>query len=157
LIAHGDLDSLDLLSDLRVFLIAVAVWDEVWRHRSKPAPEDPGDRSHVVDVSDVPSPRLGNLVDSFRLDAGEAATLLLMDARRAQLFLTDDAAARLAAESLGFPVHGTIGILVRSIRRGLRTRSEVLQILRRLPGQTTLHVSRDLLVSVIAKVEGDPK
>ncbi len=62
---------------------------------------------------------------------------------------------RLAAESLGFPVHGTIGVLVRAIRRGLRSRDAVLETLRRLPQTSSLHISRDLLATVIAKVESE--
>ncbi|NLE58300.1 MAG: hypothetical protein GX616_08065 [Planctomycetes bacterium] len=79
-----------------------------------------------------------------------------MEARRARLLLCDDAAARLAAESLGFAVHGTIGVLARGIRTGMRTREEVLALLRSLPQRSTLHISAKLLTAIIAEVEQAP-
>jgi predicted nucleic acid-binding protein len=157
-IIHLDeLGCLDLLGDFAALLVPREVWHEVARHRSRLTPDDiPGTGDCIVDVAGTLSPRLRALIDSFRLDAGETAALALMEARRAQLLLCDDAAARLAAESLGFPVHGTIGVLVRSIRRGLRSRAQVLETVRRLPDVSTLHISRELLATVIAAIEHDP-
>jgi predicted nucleic acid-binding protein len=72
---------------------------------------------------------------------------------RTALLLCDDAAARLAAESLGFTARGTLGLLVRSIRQGRRRRAEVLAVLAELTTRSTLHVSKALLQSVIDAVE----
>ena len=70
------------------------------------------------------------------------------------VLLTDDTAARLAAGSLGIRVHGTIGVLVRSVRQGLRTKANVLDVLRSIPTCSTLHIKRSLLESVIKLVDG---
>jgi len=158
-IIHLDeLDCLDLLSDFGELLIPIEVWDEVVRHRvCLGADRIAGLGGCVVRNPGVPSPRLRALVGSLRLDRGEAAALALMELRGAPLFLCDDAAARLAAESLGFPVPGTIGVLIRSIRRGMRSREQVLDILRRLPHDSTLHVSRELLATVITRIEQESK
>ncbi|RYF39128.1 MAG: DNA-binding protein, partial [Cytophagaceae bacterium] len=59
--------------------------------------------------------------------------------------MTDDTAARLAAENLKIPAHGTIGILVRAIRRRQRTKEEVLELLQSIPTRSTLHLKRSLL------------
>lgn len=69
------------------------------------------------------------------------------------IFLTDDAAARLAAMSLGYRVHGSIGILIRAIRRKQKSRDEVLAILRTLPDLSTLHIRPALLKEIINLVE----
>lgn len=71
------------------------------------------------------------------------------------IFLTDDAAARLAALTLGYRVHGTIGILLRAIRRKQRTKEEVIAILRNLPNQSTLHIRSQLLEQIIGRLEAD--
>ena len=76
-----------------------------------------------------------------------------MEDRPEALFLTDDAAARIAAKALGYRSHGTLGVLLRSIRRGQRERDAVLSILRSLPDVSTLHVRRDLLDEIIEQVE----
>ena len=69
------------------------------------------------------------------------------------LLLTDDTAARLAANSLKLQAHGTLGILLRALRRGQRTRQEVLDTLRALPTASTLHLKRSLLDQVVRDVE----
>ena len=57
----------------------------------------------------------------FSLDAGEVAALKILSKEPDLIFLTDDAAARLVATRLGFRVHGTIGVLIRAIRKNLMT------------------------------------
>jgi predicted nucleic acid-binding protein len=69
------------------------------------------------------------------------------------LFLTDDAAARLAAEQRGYRVHGTIGLLIRSARVGRRKPPEVLALLRAIPHRSTLFVRASLLDGIVARLE----
>lgn len=68
------------------------------------------------------------------------------------IFLTDDAAARLVATRLGFRVHGTIGILIRAIRRDLMNSKEVLNVLNQIPSKSTLYIKPSLLQEVILKI-----
>jgi predicted nucleic acid-binding protein len=88
----------------------------------------------------------------FSLDRGEVEALALMDRIPRALFLTDDAAARVVGAQMGFRVHGTIGIVIRSIRRGQRQPEEVLSILESIPAQSTLHVRPSLLEEIIRRV-----
>jgi len=71
------------------------------------------------------------------------------------IFLTDDAAARLAAFTLGYRVHGTIGILLRAIRRNQRTTDEVVAIMRNLARQSTLHIRAQLLEEIVGRLEDE--
>jgi len=71
------------------------------------------------------------------------------------IFLTDDASARLVAEQMGFKVHGTIGILVRSIRRGQMKPEELLRILTEIPLKTTLYIKLPLLEEIIHKIKNE--
>jgi predicted nucleic acid-binding protein len=89
--------------------------------------------------------------------ACETSALAIMLGSLGAIFLTDDTAARLAAESLGVAVHGTIGILLRAIRRNQRSVIEVLEVLRQLPERSTLHVAPRLLAVVVAEVEQHPR
>ena len=152
LIHLDELGCLDLLQDLGKILLPHEVWMEVTGHRSQLTIRDLPN-SNVVEIIDDPSMRLMSLADSLDLDAGELAAIALMESISAQLFLCDDAAARLAAESLGFIVRGTIGILIRSMRTAQRTRQQIINLLRGLPDQSSLHISRRLLSKVIAEVE----
>ena len=93
------------------------------------------------------------LCQVFSLDAGETEALILMESNPNAIFLTDDAAARLVAEQMRFKVHGTIGILIRSIRRGQKKPEEVLQILEDLPKKSSLYIKHSLLNEILHKVK----
>lgn len=81
------------------------------------------------------------------LDLGEQAALTLMQHHPQAVFLTDD-----AATTLGYRVHGTIGILLRAIRRRQRTQAEVLTLLQELPQRSTLYIRADLLQRIINRL-----
>jgi predicted nucleic acid-binding protein len=87
------------------------------------------------------------------LHTGELDALRVALENGRSLLLTDDTAARLAAGNLGIAVHGTIGVLVRSIRRHRRTAKQVLTVLQSLPQQSTLHLKKSLLEAVIQEIE----
>ena len=69
------------------------------------------------------------------------------------LLLTDDTAARLAARNLSIRAHGTLGILLRAIRRGQRSKDSLLEVLRELPQRSSLHLKPSLLDDVIREAE----
>ncbi|MBE7469754.1 MAG: hypothetical protein DPW09_22925 [Anaerolineae bacterium] len=71
------------------------------------------------------------------------------------IFLTDDAAARLAAVTWGYQVHGTIGILLRALRRQQRSRDHIITTLQNLPAQSTLHIRPGLLQEIITRVKSE--
>lgn len=91
------------------------------------------------------------------LDSGETEALALMRENPDALFLTDDASARLVAEQMGFKVHGTIGIIVRSIRTGHRKPAEVLQVIKEIPHRSTLYIKQALLDETILKIKSEFK
>lgn len=152
LIHLDQLACLDLLQDLGPLLIPREVWAEAVKYRPR---LDLGDlpTAQIVDVAAEPSARLLALIVALGLDTGESVALALVESLPARSFLCDDAAARLAAESLGFTVHGTIGILLRSVRVAARTPQQVLAILQDLPRRSSLYVSHRLLETVIREVE----
>ncbi|MFM8441767.1 MAG: DNA-binding protein [Methylococcus sp.] len=153
-IIHLDeLGCLDLLADLGRVLIPETVWLEVERHRPLAfktanewlARQAPKQRSSVVCA----------LTPLYSLHAGEQEALHLCVEFGDCLLLTDDTAARLAAKSLNIAAHGTLGVLIRAIRRQCLTKAEVLALLNAVPKQTTLHVRPALLREVIANVEAN--
>ncbi len=154
-IIHLDeLDCLSLLNDFDQVLVPSQVWQEVAHHRHSALSKS--DLSlqqvHVIICSDPP---FQSLVRSLSLDLGEQAALSLMQNHSEAIFLTDDAAARLAAVTLGYRVHGTIGILLRAIRRNQKTAYDVIAILRSIARQSTLHIRPKLLEEIIERLEQD--
>jgi len=143
---------LDLLADFQQVLVPEAVWTEVARHR--PAALAAGTlRLEKIATGGPVSPELESLSRALLLHAGERAALQVAQDRAGRWLLTDDTAARLAARSLSITAHGTIGILLRAIRRRQRTKAEVLTILRALPHASTLHLKRSFLNEIVREVE----
>src|SRR5688500_17084180 len=111
-----ELGCLDLLSDFHDVLVPGAVWNEVARHRPS-ALRRRKVRLNRVTVATEASAELLKLAQSFSLAAGEVEALAVMADQPGAILLTDDAAARLAAGELDYEVHGTIGIVLRALRR----------------------------------------
>ncbi|MDD2658815.1 MAG: DNA-binding protein [Methylococcales bacterium] len=155
-IIHLDeLACLDILTDFGKVHIPEAVWLEVLHHR-------PGAMSAFPSLflRQTPlktSPLVTALTPLYTLHSGEQEALYLCAEYGTSLLLTDDTAARLAAKSLGIAAHGTLGLLIRAIRRQSRSKAEVLTLLRQIPTQTTLHIRPTLLAEVIADVEANAK
>ena len=99
------------------------------------------------------TPELIKLAQTFLLDTGELEALRLMQQSPGAILLTDDAAARLVAERLEYEVHGTIGVVLRALRRRQRTKRQVLNLLRSVPRRSSLFIQRRLLEAVIEQVE----
>lgn len=152
LIHLDELEALDLLADFAEVMVPDAVWREVERHRPG-ALIHPGVTLRRTTPRMAVSPELEALAQVFSLHTGEWEALRVAMEYRPGLLLTDDTAARLAAGNLRIATHGTIGILVRAIRRGQRTKDEVLAVLESLPMRSTLHIKRSLLETVISQME----
>jgi predicted nucleic acid-binding protein len=148
LIHLDELGCLDLLRDFTEVLVAEAVWNEVARHRLSALRRR---RAKLERRRSVPeaSSELKQFAASFSLAAGEVGALQLMQEYAGAILLTDDAAARLVAERLQYEVHGTLGVVLRALRRQPRTKRQVLNVLRATPGRSTLFIDRKLLESVI--------
>src|SRR3972149_3535985 len=99
LIHLAELNALDVLSDFDVLRVPPAVWQEVTEHQPK-AFSYSGLRLEQTEQQ-FPSVELTALTQVFSLDRGEIEALALMEKYPQALFLTDDAAARLAAEESG--------------------------------------------------------
>ena len=143
-IIHLDeLGCLDLLADFGRIIVPETVWMEVLRHR--PLALASAGTLFVRQCVQQPSPLVNVLTPIYSLHNGEQEALHLCVEFGDSLLLTDDTAARIAAKSLGVTAHGTLGLLVRAIRRQTRTKSEVAVLLRDIPMLTSLHIRPALL------------
>lgn len=152
LIHLDELGVLDLLADFQSIIVPEAVCSELERHRPSVFSHPEVTLLRMNPIQSVPS-KLAALTRIFTLHTGEWEALRLALEFPTGIFITDDTAARLAAGNLGIKTHGTIGILVRAIRRKQRTRAEILNILHALPRKSTLHLKPSLLQSVINELK----
>ena len=149
-----ELGCLDLFKDFQEVLLPNTVWKEIDQYR--PSALIKADLPFLKRAGEAPpiEPLL-TLCKVFSLDAGEIEALAIMEQRPRAMFLTDDAAARLVAIQMGFNVHGTIGILIRSIRRGQMSPKEVLGILKDIPLKSTLYIRHSLLQEIQLKIKSE--
>lgn len=150
-IIHLDeLDALDVLSDYAAVQVPEAVWQEVEHHRPTALnhPAVRWVRVHAI----MPSPRVAALGTLYTLHRGEQAALNLCLQTHINTLLTDDTAARMAAQNLHLVTHGTLGLLLRSIRMRTRTSAEVLELLQAIPQRSTLHIRSGLLHNIIQQL-----
>lgn len=154
-IIHLDeLNCLDLLSDFREIIIPFEVEKEIDKHRSSALKSADLVWKRTAEEIAINN-RLITFCKVFSLDLGETQALAIMAKNPQALFLTDDAAARLVAEQMRFKVHGTIGIVVRSLRRRQRRPEEVIQILSEIPAKSTLYIRRALLINIVDKIKSE--
>ena len=141
----------DLLNDFDEIIVPPAVEREITTHRPSVL-RGSGLILRTHDEGMDIREELLTLCRSFSLDAGEIEALALMEKYSPAIFLTDDSAALLVAEQMRFNVHGTIGILVRSIRRGQKRPEKVLQILSEIPQKSSLYIKASLLKEIMQKI-----
>lgn len=110
LIHLDELNVTFLLNDFHQVIVPDQVWQEVATHRPT-IWKNPDFIYQEIEVAIASNSTFQALVRTFSLDLGEQAALSLTQQYPEAIFLTDDAAARLAATTLGLRVHGTIGIL----------------------------------------------
>ncbi|HMW14581.1 MAG TPA: hypothetical protein PKC34_03440 [Pseudomonadales bacterium] len=154
LIHLDELGCIHLLADFQGVQVPDAVWIEVERHRPLAL-----QHSDVVLSRCTPpdSERVDTLGMLYTLHSGEYAALCQCLAAPRALLLTDDTAARLAAAALAISAHGTIGIVVRAMRRGQMDKAQTLAALKEIPQRTSLHIRRNLLAEIIQQVEAFPE
>ncbi|HWP55186.1 MAG TPA: hypothetical protein VN476_13735 [Pyrinomonadaceae bacterium] len=152
LIHLDELNCLDLLADFSRVVVPDVVWREVELHRPT-ALDQKTIRLARFKPREEPSAELTSLHRLLALHSGELQALQLAQELAADFLLTDDSAAKLAAKTIHVSVHGTLGILLRAIRRRQRTPGEILNVLNALPVRSTLHVKRELLDEIIRQVE----
>jgi len=143
-----ELNCLDLLADFEEIVVPLVVEKEISEHRPSALQNQGLNINRSSERTDI-GEELLTLLRIFSLDAGEIEALALMEKNPQHIFLTDDAAARLVAVQMKFKVHGTVGVLIRSIRRRLRQPEEILYILAEIPQKSTLHIKPSLLEEII--------
>jgi predicted nucleic acid-binding protein len=152
LIHLDELKCLDLLAVYTAIWVPSQVWQEVRQHRPS-ALRKRRLRLQRIDLIPDASPELALLKDNFDLDAGEEQAFRLLEQHRGAKLLSDDGAARAAAEYVGYQVTGTIGTILDALADERRTRRQVINLLKAIPQKSTLFVRRSFLKEIIVQVQ----
>jgi predicted nucleic acid-binding protein len=84
-------------------------------------------------------------VASGILHPGEAESLALARQVGCDWYLTDDAAARIFASSIGLEVHGTVGVVLWAAGNGTLTKPQAETTLDQMAGESSLWISQRVL------------
>jgi predicted nucleic acid-binding protein len=107
---------------------------------------------HVTQLDSGPALEARSWQQAGLLHYGEAQAIALVRQLSAQWLLTDDAAARLLAQSWGLEVHGSLGLVLWAAARRHLNRAEAESALDRL-AQSSLWVSLSVLRAAKAALE----
>jgi len=93
------------------------------------------------------------LANQHNLDEGEAAAIALALQEKAQMFLTDDLAARAVAKAYLLEVHWTIGIVLRAFKEKIIDKKLALEKIDELYKNSSLFITLDLVNEVKEAIE----
>lgn len=93
------------------------------------------------------------IIEKYKLHLGEATGISLCRQEKIVLFFTDDLDAKETAHSLGLEPHGTLAILLRSLRKDLLTKQESIDLIESLYTQSSLFFTKDLKDWTIAEIQ----
>jgi predicted nucleic acid-binding protein len=153
LIHLDELGELALLTDFPECMVPPTVRAEAERHRAGLFARTTQGFRFTPPQQPAP-PELAAIARHCPLHTGEIEALCLALEHDADLLLTDDTAARVAARRLSIPAQGTLGVLLRAIRRGQRSPRQVEAVLQAIPKRSSLHVRPALLEEIIQQVRG---
>jgi predicted nucleic acid-binding protein len=135
----GEAAALDLLKPAGEILIPPSVETEMRRHDDSWQRRRP-DWVVTKPLDDVHDREASGWHRAGLLEVGEADAIALARQCGAHWFLTDDAAARVFADSLGLEAHGSLGIVLWAAATGRLTHADAENALDRL-GSSSLWVS----------------
>ncbi len=129
----GALHLLPLVGDVSV---TSTVLDEVRRHAPELWPASLPSWARLISLSAPATRRAAEWRQAGLLHSGEAEALAFASESRPDWFLTDDAAARLMAGSLGLEAHGSLGVVLWTAGQGLIQQPEAASCLGGLEAST---------------------
>lgn len=106
----------------------------------------------IIPAQERSIPNIERIVRKFRLQKGEEDVLYLATRFSKPVILTDDLAARTAAESLKLEVHGTVGIIAYSFQKRWLSFKRAEQSLLLLQRKSNLFVTSAIIERAIQKL-----
>lgn len=107
---------------------------------------------HVQIFTLAPKAVANPILKRFALDRGETECLALALNHSPCIFLTDDLAARNAAEKLAIEVHGTVGIIAYAVKRNWLTIPQAEKALNLLYERSSLFITYAIIESAIRRL-----
>jgi predicted nucleic acid-binding protein len=124
------------------------VWRELQRHAPTFSTAGPPAWLRLCQPSSGAILKASEWVNARILDPGEAEGLAYALESKADLFLTDDAAATSLGESLSLEVHGSLGVVLHAAAEGHLDQASCLGTFANLEQRSTLWMSARVKIAV---------
>lgn len=147
----------DLLAQWGSVHVTPHVWRELHRHAPGFSVQGVPVWLHQCQISPTASQQAAQWVQARVLDAGEAEALAYAREIQADMFLTDDTAARTLSESLGIQARGSLGVVLFAAASGHLDQTTAQKVLNDLEARSTLWMSgkvRRMAREALAKMFG---
>ncbi len=131
----------DLIAGMGEIYVTPQVWTELLRHAPSFRQNGPPAWLRLITPSSKALQQAFEWLQAGLLDEGEAEALAYAQEIEADLFLSDDTAARTMGQSLGQQVRGSLGIILYLAATGILDQSKAFQVLDDLENQSTLWMS----------------
>jgi predicted nucleic acid-binding protein len=151
--------AMHLLAHLGSIQVTPMVWSELQRHAPSLAISGLPAWLSLAQPSAAAMSQANQWVNAQVLHAGEAEALAHARETQADIFLTDDTAARTMGESLGIHVRGSLGVVLFAAASGHLEKAACLQILTALEMQSTLWMSakvKSAARQAVSQIFGSP-
>jgi predicted nucleic acid-binding protein len=148
-----------LLAHLGSVQVTPTVWNELQRHAPTFATSGLPAWASLCQPSVSSVSQASQWVNAQVLHAGEAEALAYARETQADMFLTDDTAARTMGESLGIHVRGSLGVVLFAAASGHLDKAACLQILDALEKHSTLWMSAKVKAAArqaVSQILGSP-
>ena len=93
------------------------------------------------------------IIEKYGLHLGEATGISLCRQEKIPLFFTDDLDAKETTHFLGFEAHGTLAILLRSLREKILTKQQAIDLIEALYMQSSLFFTEELKEWTITEIK----
>jgi predicted nucleic acid-binding protein len=151
--------AMHLLAHLGSVQVTPTVWSELQRHAPSFASKGLPEWLSLAQPSASAMSQASQWVNAQVLHAGEAEALAHARETQADMFLTDDTAARTMGESLGIQVRGSLGVVLFAAASGHLDKASCLQTLDALEAQSTLWMSAKVKAAAkqaVSQIFGSP-
>ena len=91
--------------------------------------------------------------EKYSLGLGESQVIALAKKENTGIIFTDDLDARTVAKSLGFEVHGTIGLVLRTYREKIVSKNRAISVINDLNEKSTLFLTSELTRYILNEID----
>ena len=108
-------------------------------------------------IAEAHNPQLEKRLSEFNIQEGEVTVLILayelLKTKKQPITIIDDRAAREIARTMGLIITGTIGIILRSVKKEFISKTEGTRYLNMLSQETDFRMSVSLYARLISEIE----